>query len=114
DGRGLVDLRRYGVRAGDVIIFCFGEIDCRCHVHKFAPDWQENINRNVTAYLAAIAEQSADFPDLNVMVFNVPPPARKRSDRENPEFPFVGSDDQRLAYTTYMNGRIAEGCRSQG
>ncbi len=28
------DLRELDIEDGDTVIFCFGEIDCRCHIHK--------------------------------------------------------------------------------
>lgn len=28
------NIRRFNINDGDSVIFCFGEIDCRCHIHK--------------------------------------------------------------------------------
>jgi hypothetical protein len=28
------DIRNFDIKDGDTVIFCFGEIDCRCHIHK--------------------------------------------------------------------------------
>ena len=33
-GFNLLNIRNYGVKENDTVIFCFGEIDCRNHVHK--------------------------------------------------------------------------------
>jgi hypothetical protein len=35
-GLKLLNIREYGVNENDIVIFCFGEIDCRNHVHKHA------------------------------------------------------------------------------
>ena len=30
-----LDIRKFPVAEGDTVIFSFGEIDCRCHIHKY-------------------------------------------------------------------------------
>ena len=34
------DIRNFNIKDGDTIIFCLGEIDCRCHVHKHITETQ--------------------------------------------------------------------------
>lgn len=90
----------------DVIVcFCWGEIDCRCHVHKYQP-WKETIDTLVKNYLDVIRMNVKDRKD--VWIFNVVPPPRRKDVPENPGFPFVGEDHERLAYVRYMNDRLRE------
>ena len=34
DGLNRLNITKFNVKNNDIIVFCFGEIDCRCHVHK--------------------------------------------------------------------------------
>lgn len=89
----------------DVIVcFCWGEIDCRCHVNKYQP-WKKTIDHLVENYIDAIKENTKRFND--VWIFNVvPPPRREDSAFENPGFPFVGTNEERLDSVRYMNNRL--------
>ena len=89
----------------DTIIFCWGEIDCRCHVHKFQP-WKETIDELVEKYLDVI-RLNVEF-NKNILLFNVVPPPRKEKTQENLKFPFLGSDEERLSYVKYMNKKLSE------
>ena len=89
----------------DTVIFCWGEIDCRCHVHKFQP-WKETIDKLVKNYLDAI-RVNAEI-NKNILIFNVVPPPRKEGAQENLAFPFLGSDEERLSYVKYMNKKLSE------
>ena len=46
------DIRKFNIKDGDTIVFCFGEIDCRCHIHKHITEttrYQDIINNIVLA-----------------------------------------------------------------
>lgn len=87
------------------IIFCWGEIDCRCHVHKYQP-WVDTIDLLVSNYIETIRLNAKINP--NISIFNVVPPPRKKNTPENPGFPFLGSDEERKFYVQYMNKRLSE------
>jgi hypothetical protein len=89
----------------DTVCFCLGEIDCRCRVHQHQP-WRETIDRLVENYLEAIRINTVNHK--NVWIFNVVPPARKDRTQENPSFPFLGTDEERLQYVRYMNQKLRE------
>jgi hypothetical protein len=102
----------------DMVIFCFGEIDCRCHINKYEPQWAENIDGIVEKYFEVI-KKNIDGKNLNVFVYNVVPPL----ERELPEnfhteignlLPSLGSDQDRKRYTLYMNERLRDCCRKYG
>jgi len=95
-----------GIPEDAIVCFCWGEIDCRCHVHKYQP-WQETIDKLVENYLYTIGLNAKTHK--NVWIYNVVPPPRKAKTPENPGFPFLGTDEERLAYVKYMNEKLKQG-----
>ena len=39
-----IDIRKFNLTDGDTIVFCLGEIDCRCHIYKHIKDHIFKIN----------------------------------------------------------------------
>lgn len=113
-GRDGLDLRAYGIADGDTAICCFGEIDCRCHVHKFGPDYRKTIAATVERYVQALLANLERLPRLRLCVYNIPPPIRKAGKLENPEYPYLGTDEERRAYVNCMNELLAEQCARHG
>ena len=51
------DIRKFNIKDGDTIVFCLGEIDCRCHINKHITNtttYQDIINNIVDDYFDAI------------------------------------------------------------
>jgi FkbM family methyltransferase len=113
-GRDGLDLRAYGIADKDTVICCFGEIDCRCHVHKFGPDYRKTIAATVERYVQALLANLERLPRLRLCVYNVPPPIRKAGKVENPEYPYLGTDEERRAYVNCMNELLTEQCARHG
>ena len=103
------------VRKGDIVVFCLGEIDCRCQIHKYAPNWKESIDNIVTNYLETVKLNVEKFTGIKTCIFNVVPSlerdkpinARLKNDKT---LPALGSDAERKGYTEYMNEKLREGC----
>lgn len=108
--------RVHGLSDHDTVIFCFGEIDVRCHVYKRACIenilYKHIIDSLVHNYFRAIRDmiEKCAKKCLNVGVYNIPPPSRKSTQRENIHYPYQGTDDERKAYTVYMNMCLKEEC----
>ena len=109
------DIRDFNVKDNDTLIFCFGEIDCRCHVHKhITPErsYQMIINDMMDDYVEAIklniTESGLTFK--NICIYNVVPTVIKRITNENPGYPFLGTDEERKAYVSYFNECIKQKC----
>lgn len=113
-GRDGLDLRAHGIADGDTVICCFGEIDCRCHIHKFGPDYRRTIAATVGRYVQALLVNLDRLPHLRLCLYNVPPPIRKAGKPESPVYPYLGTDEERLAYVTCMNQHLAEQCERYG
>jgi len=109
------DIRKFNIKDGDTIVFCYGEIDCRCHIHKHITDtttYQDIINTIVDNYFEAI-ELNVSISQIklkNVCVYNVVPSIQKYNTCENPEYPYLGTDEERKQYVLYFNEKIKEKC----
>ncbi len=109
------DIRKFNIKDGDTIVFCLGEIDCRCHIHKHITEttrYQDIINDIVDNYFEAI-ELNVSISQIklkNVCVYNVVPPIQKYNTLENSEYPYLGTDEERKQYTLYFNEKLKEKC----
>jgi len=101
--------KQYNVIEGDYVCFCFGEIDCRCHIFKYKDEYQETIQNLVNNYFEAIA---LNLQTINVkpIVFNVLPPSDLPIGEQNPEYPHLGTIQERITYTKTMNNCLKNGC----
>lgn len=109
------DIRNFNIKNGDSIVFCFGEIDCRYHIHKHVSEtnsFMNIIDNIVDNYFKAI-ELNINLLNLslkNICVYNVVPPVQKHMTGENEKYPFLGSDEERKIYTLYFNKKLKEKC----
>jgi hypothetical protein len=113
------DIRNYDIKDGDTVVFSFGEIDCRCHVHKHVSDestYQDIINHLVDNYFEAIDLNivTSQITFKNICVYNVVPPIQKYNTLENPEYPYLGTDEERKEYALYFNQKLKEKCIEKG
>uniref|UniRef100_A0A6C0BCB1 SGNH hydrolase-type esterase domain-containing protein n=1 Tax=viral metagenome TaxID=1070528 RepID=A0A6C0BCB1_9ZZZZ len=114
-GRDGISIRGSGVVNNDIIIFCFGEIDCRCHIHKHIgkKSYKEIIDDIVEKYFIAL-KKCIESLTVTTCVYNVVPTVRAKDIKENPEFPLVGSDEERKRYVLYFNSRLKDKCHEYG
>lgn len=97
-------------------IFCFGEIDVRCHIHKQVTEKmrseEEVIDNLVNNYIEKILTV---HPNIGVM--SVVPPAfiENKLDKVqhtiNTKYNFVGSDTDRSRYTRKINEKLNSICK---
>lgn len=109
------DIQNYNMNDDDTIIFCFGEIDCRCHIHKHITDkisYTDIIDKIVTNYFEAIQLNiiTSKIKFKNICVYNVVPPIQIYNTLENREYPFLGTDIERQQYVLYFNKKLKEKC----
>lgn len=110
-----IDIRQYKIKDGDSVLFCFGEIDCRFHIHKHITNditYQDIINDLITNYIDAIKVNISHCKVnlKNVCAYNVIPPARKKDTRQHKRFPHLGTDEERKNYVLYFNMKLKEMC----
>jgi len=111
-----IDIRNYNIRDGDTVIFCMGEIDCRCHIHKYITNkvtYENIIDNIIDSYFEAI-KLNIDVSGIklkNVCVYNVVPPIDKNTFKyANSMYPHLGSNEERKMYILYFNKKIKEKC----
>jgi hypothetical protein len=109
----MLDINKFGVQEGDVVVFSFGEVDCRAHIHKHKNYW-DIINKITDNYFEAIKENIKQFDNLTVVVMSIPPVARRTALNDNPEFPTLGTDEDRRQYVEYFNNNIRRLCGKYG
>jgi hypothetical protein len=111
---GIIIKDNYGINNNDIVIFCFGEIDCRCHIHKHINEsnsYTQIIDSIVEKYFEKIKIAVSDFENLKVCIYNVVPPVQKYNTPENSEYPYLGSDEERKMYVLYFNKKLKEKCK---
>lgn len=103
----------YNVNNGDTVIFCFGEIDCRCHIKKHITEsnsYKQIIDSIVNNYFIKIQSAVSTFNKLKIGIYNVVPPVEKHNTNENPEYPYLGTDEERKEYVLYFNEKLKQKC----
>jgi hypothetical protein len=115
DGLKKFNLKKLNVQEGDTVILSFGEIDCRCHIHKYVNNqisYQNIIQNIVDSYFKAIKENVEQFKNLKTFIYNVVPPIEvDEKIWNNPEFPFLGTNEERKKYHVFFNKCLSEACK---
>lgn len=111
-----ISRKDYNIKDGDIVIFCFGEIDCRCHIHKYvtqSSSYQTIIENIVYNYIEAIKLniQNCNKKLKHVCIYNVVPPTPKNPLIENKDYPFLGTNEERKQYHLYFNICIQQKCK---
>jgi hypothetical protein len=113
------DINKFDISDGDILIFSFGEIDCRSHVHKYINDeksYKEIITPIVNDYFSAIKRE---INKLNknlkkICVYNIIPPTEKKYldifFNDGNVVSCIGSDEERKNYYQYFNKLIKNKC----
>jgi len=112
-GLKLLDIKNFGVNDNDIVIFCFGEIDCRNHVHKHTNEnksYKYVIDELVIKYFESIKTNIKSYNNLKTCVYNIVPPHKSFEVDKTHPYPFLGSDEKRKLYYNYMNLKIKELC----
>lgn len=122
DGIDLLDITNKGIEDNDHVIFCFGEIDCRCQVYKYHDKndddtYKHNIKSLVKSYFDTIKlNQDKLNKNINIWIYNVVPTVRNGAFIEHPDdaYPLLGTNDERKNYFLYMNKTMKEKCLDYG
>jgi hypothetical protein len=103
------------VVGGDFAVFSFGEIDCRCHIGRYAEcDAGAEIERLVGLYFNTLAENAALNPGVVIGVQTVTPAVRKEEQVDAPDYPFIGTNDERRRFVSLFNDGYRKFCKALG
>jgi hypothetical protein len=100
----------------NIFLICYGEVDCRCHIGRQVAAGRniaEVCDTLITGLAGTIRSQVAVAKQIIVCSIT---PAIRKAEYENVhgpvthEFPFLGTDEERVAYTAAMNWRLAAMC----
>ena len=108
---GNLELYEMGIKEGDTVIFCLGEIDCRCHVwnHSKETPYQQVIENIIEKYIQFILD-TINYNMIKACVYNVVPPKKSNGVDGNGHYPFTGTNEERRSYHLYMNYLLKEYC----
>ena len=117
------DFNINNISENDHIVFCFGEIDVRCHIKKntIDNDYESVIDNICQRYVNEILEIKKIHNIKNIHVYNIVPTRRIETKepylincdnyiefKEDPtnQYPHVGSDLDRKSYTLFFNKKL--------
>lgn len=101
------------VKAGDSVMFCFGEIDCRAHLIRQSEIQQrplEDVVRECVARYSALFDVQDKY-GVRTLIWNVP--ASSREDVASGEFSTYGTCEQRNRVTRIFNTMLGEVCEER-
>ena len=110
----IINFDKNNIKNNDMICLLYGEVDCRCHIKRQVDSGrQENevIESLVENYFKTIKNNIntiENSSNIKIVIFGVIPPIKKH-EYENingpitHEFPFLGTDEERVKNTNYMN-----------
>lgn len=111
----IINFNKNMINKGDIIVMVYGEVDCRCHIQRqvdLGKNEDDVFNELVTNYFNTIINNTVDL-DVKIIIVGVIP-TTKQYELESihgpilHEFPFVGSDENRVIYTNKVNKLLEE------
>jgi len=102
--------------SNSVIILCYGEVDCRCHIHRqiqLGRREDEIISELVNGYFNTLKNNIIIYQKIIVCAIIPPMNKSKFEAIHGPithEFPMLGTDDERVRFTQKMNMLIQQKC----
>jgi len=111
------NIEKFNIKDNDSVVFCFGEIDCRCHIQKYITNvesYKMIIDEIVNNYIHAIKInlENCKVKLKNICIYNIPPTVEKHTipGHEKAKFPLLGTDEERKSYGIYFNKCLKEEC----
>ena len=121
----ILNIKNYDVKENDIVIFCFGEIDCRAHIYKLVNEntsYEQIIDSITYNYFEAVKKNVEQYKNIKTIIYNVVPPSdvslihtkeeiqNKVLVKHKTELPWKGSNEERMKYHLYFNKKIKDLC----
>ena len=103
-----------------ILCFGFGEVDCRCHIQKqinLGREEDEIIDALVKEYFNVISDSCKKFAEIYVLAIIFTSDQTSYEERNGPithEFPFVGTNADRVRFTAKVNAGLEIYCQERG
>ena len=118
DKLNFINFRSYGIKDNDIIIYQFGEVDCRCHIGKqllLGRKIDEITLELINNYINSINENLIGYQNIKIIICCIPPTMNQQyyENLHGPithEFPFVGINEERIKYTLLVNDLLKKKC----
>jgi len=110
------NLETHMISTENIFVLTFGEVDCRCHIGKQVRngrDIMEVCETLISSYIQTIKNNITAYD--RIIICSITPPANKEKYEAlhgpiTHEFPFVGSDQERVENTRIMNSLLKLEC----
>ncbi len=118
DKKEFINYKLYDINNNDIIIYQFGEVDCRCHIGKqllLNRKLEDIISELVNNYIDSIKINIQEYNNLKIIICNIPPPMNNEYYEKlhgpiTHEFPFIGTNLERANYTIKVNEMLKNKC----
>jgi len=104
----------------DVVCITYGEVDCRCHIQRqinLGNTMEIVCNDLVNKYMQTI-KSNIQICKAIIVIAIIPPTNQQTFEAMHGpithEFPFVGTNEQRVQYSRYMNELLEQKCKEYG
>ena len=107
----------------DIVVLCWGEVDCRCHIQRqinSGKDEDTVITELITAYSETLRTTLTNTVKAAQIILVAVIPPTKQNDYERihgpitHEFPFIGTDEDRVRFTRKINTQLQELASTHG
>ena len=121
DGLEFINFKNYNIQENDIVVYQYGEIDCRSHVGKqilLGRDLNEIIETLAEKYIQSIVNNK-NQRNIHIIISCVPPARNKESFESihgeiTHEYPFVGTNEERKLYAELLNKTLKDKCLQHG
>lgn len=118
EGLNFLNITNYGVRANDIVLFNFGDMDCRMHILKQCERQNKSIDDIITLlvdkYFALILLNQQQVKGAVCAVMSVIPPCQPCSGDPVNIPGCYGTIEKRIQVTRAMNLKLAQMCAKSG